>query len=634
MIFFARNWQSLSPQESARGAASLGLFAGHPADSESCGSDFFAELPSPRAKPRRGWRVSRSRGGLAVLLCGWIDNVPELAETLGILNGSTEEIYGAAVERWGDDADRRVIGSYSAIVCLPDGTVRLSRSPWTSTSLFYHKSARRLLACTIPRPLFAAGVPKNLRPEAVDDLLGMTLSEDTHSMFADVESVFHGTVVRIDRAGLRTLCWYDPLAIPTIRFRRDEEYVEAGNALLAEAAAKALNVQGKVGVMLSGGLDSSTVCDELLRQLPVGERLTSFTFHPSKEWDGRVPAHNFGDDKPYVEAFAATHPRLDPIFVDNHGIAFDDRAQQMFTACDAGYPARVLGSVYHGAFDAARENGCDWLFGADFGNMTFSNLAPWAYGEFLRSGKWRQLWQLAASRLNDPRPVWRRVAAHAVMPQFPAALRGRIRNIVHSHDHSRSFANPYLAAEGRLRHLRSNANDTANIMTASREESRESFIAAHYAGVGLGAEVGQGTEQVFGVRLRDVTAYRPLIEFCFGVPTEQYVRNGETRWLARRMAMGRMPDAQRTNRLYGRHNVDWHARLTPRLGELRLKVEALARHPDLGPLIDTDSMLAAINNWPKHTPLNEREAAPLRFFLPAVLYVASYVDQMTGRNAQ
>ena len=634
MFFFARDWRGGTSVGSVRAAASLGLFAGHPADTDACGVDFFAELPSPRAKPRRGWRVSRSPCGLPVLLCGWIDNTAELARSLAVPVSNAAAIYGAAVERWGDNADSRVVGSYSSIICLEDGTLRLSRSPWTSTSLFYHKSEERLLACTIPRPLFAAGISKRLRPEVVDALLGMNATKDTFSIFADVEAVPHGTIVRIDGSAIRTLRWYDPVAIPAIRFRRDEDYVEAANSLLAEAAGKALDVSGTVGAMLSGGLDSSMVCDELLRQLPPGQRLTSFTFHPCSEWDGLVAAHNFGDERPDVEAFAATHDGLDAVFVDNRGISFDDRAQQIFTACDAGYPSRVLGSVYHGVYDAAREHGCEWVLGAGFGNMTFSTVAPWAYGEFLRSGKWRQLWQLAASRMNDPRPVWRRIAAHAVMPHLPTALRGRVRALVHRYDRSQPFANPFLAAEGRLGRSRYHDDDTANFMTTEREESRQRFIAEKYAAVGVGAEVTQGYEQVFGIRLRDVTAYRPLIEFCNGLPTDQFVRNGETRWLARRMAVGRMPDKQRTNRLQGKHNVDWHARLTPRLGDLRRQVETLAHHPDLGPLIDTERMLAAIDNWPQHTPQDEVEAAKLRFFLPAVLYAASYVDQMTGRNPQ
>jgi asparagine synthase (glutamine-hydrolysing) len=84
--------------------------------------------------------------------------------------------------------------------------------------------------------------------------------------------------------------------------------------------------------------------------------------------------------------------------------------------------------------------------------------------------------------------------------------------------------------------------------------------------------------------------------------------------------------------LYGDHNVDWHARMAPRLGELSGQIEALADHPELGPLIDMDAMRAELANWPDSTPTDPVAAARLRFFLPAMLYVAKYVDAMTGRN--
>ena len=634
MFFFARHWAGSSWAEPGRAAASLGLFSGRPADSNICGDDFFADLPSPRAQPRRHWRVARSPSGFAVLFCGWIDHVAGLSEDAGSAFTDGAELYGAAVERWGVDADRRIVGTYAAIVCMPDGTVRLSRSPWASKSLFFHADRDVLLACSIPRPLFAAGLAKRLRAAAVDALFSMELPDDVLSSFEGVETVPHGAVVLLGRGSRKTLRWYDPVALPAVRLKKDEDYVEAASALLGEAVGKAMALGGRHGVTLSGGLDSSIVCAEMLQQLPSGKRLPSFTFHPLPEWDGSVVAHKFGDDRPWVEAFAAMHPALDPVFADNSGIGFDDRAEQMFLACDAGYPARLLGSVYHGVFEAAAKRGCEWLFTADAGNMTFSNTAMWAYGEFLLTGKWHQLWRLAQSRLNDPRPVWRRIAAHAVMPQLPEGLRNRVRSIIHRRSEPDQFANPFLSEKGRLAAYRRPENLSASIMTVDREESREHYIRSNYHAAGLGMEIGHGYEQVFGLRLRDVTAYRPLIEFCLALPTDQFVRDGETRRLARRMGLGRLPEAQRTNRLYGEHNVDWHARLTPRLGELRLEVENIASHPQIGPLVDTDAMLHLLDNWPEKTPEDHALGAHFRFFLPALIYITRYVDFETGRNRQ
>ena len=168
------------------------MFSGRPADSNICGDDFFADLPSPRAQPRRHWRVARSPSGFAVLFCGWIDHVAGLSEDAGSAFTDGAELYGAAVERWGVDADRRIVGTYAAIVCMPDGTVRLSRSPWASKSLFFHADRDVLLACSIPRPLFAAGLAKRLRAAAVDALFSMELPDDVLSSFEGVETVPHG----------------------------------------------------------------------------------------------------------------------------------------------------------------------------------------------------------------------------------------------------------------------------------------------------------------------------------------------------------------------------------------------------------------------------------------------------------
>lgn len=637
MILFARDWNGPSWADRSRALASLGLFAGGVPSSESSVGDLFAHLPAPRVRAQRGWRVARSRSGWPALLSGWIDNQAELAAELGLAGASVDAatLYAEAVERWGARADARIIGSYCAVTCLPDGRVRLARSPWGGKSLLYHDDGAALLVCSIARPLFAAGLEKRLRPGEIDALVSMRLPDDRAGLFEGIWQVPHGAVVTLSPGRAEIDRWYDPQALGPVRLRRDADYVEAANALLRDAVGHALGAAQNPAMTLSGGLDSSMVCAEALAQLAPGKRLKSFTFHPLAEWDGAVPAHKFGDDRPLVEQFARMHPGLDPQFVDNRGIAFDDRAAQVFAACDAGYPARVLGSLFHGIYDAAARAQCDWLLTAECGNLTFSNGAPWAAAEFFRSLRWSQLWQLLGAVPADPRPMWRRIAAQGLMPQLPARLRAAIRAAVHRGDQlADRYANPFLRADSRLGELRREAAIQRNIMTVDRDESRAAYIAENYHAMSLGGEVIHGYEQVFGIRLRDVTAYRPLIEFCLSVPTDQLVRDGESRWLARRMAQGRMPEAQRRNRLYGEHNADWHARLTPRLGELRREAERLADHPQLAEVIDIGALRAALDDWPATTPANPVLADRLRFHLPAVLYIGRFLDFETGRNPQ
>ena len=73
--------------------------------------------------------------------------------------------FAAAVARWGDDADRRLIGSYAAITALPDGSLRLARSPWRwqfeATQIEPQDEAVALISEGLITPLAAAPAPNS-----------------------------------------------------------------------------------------------------------------------------------------------------------------------------------------------------------------------------------------------------------------------------------------------------------------------------------------------------------------------------------------------------------------------------------------------------------------------------------------
>jgi len=633
MYFYTRTWGDPDWVAPTRAAQSLGLFAGHPADHCRDGADFFAELPAPRARARPGWRVPRSPSGCAVLLLGWIDNLAELRAQLGV-NGSPEQVYGAAVDRWGLEADRHVVGEYAALVVQGEGAIRMARSPWCSFPLYFHVGKHGFMACNIPRPFFAAGLDKHLHEDAIERLLAFEFESAEHGQFEGLEPVPGGQVLTITQSSRSAHAWYDPLAIPQVRFKRDEDYVEAASAMLAEAVGKALSNAQKPAMTLSGGLDSSIVCDEVLRQLPADQRLTSITFVPIREWDGRTVSSLFGDDGPYVREFLLTHPRIDPIFVDNRDYDFLSYSQEMFMGSDAGHPSQVIGMVHTGVSVAARDAGCDWILSAGMGNLTFSQEAPWAPAEFFRTLRWKQLWHTARNRIDDPRPIWRRMVAMGVMPNLPEGLRWKLRDLVHRGRETGATTNPYLAADGPLAAKLKVRNADGNISDLDFYTSRERLIRNVYDMWWRGGESRLGAWQVFGTRGRDVLSYRPFIELCLGMPTEQFTRNGERRRLARRMGIGRLPEAQRTEVRHGDHLVYWHARMTPMIPRLREEVRQIAEHPQLGALLDTKAMLRDLDNWPTEAPTDIHSVSRLRFALPAMIYVRRFVDFETGRNPQ
>lgn len=630
MFFCSINWADNWWAEPERAAASLGLFAGHQADSCRIGGNFFAQLADMRGPARRGWRVARSPSGWPVLLCGVIDNLSGLASELG-RQGTPEQLYGAAVERWGSLADRHIVGEYGSLTILPDGTVRLARSAWSGKPVFYHRDDDGLLVSSLSRPLFAAGLPRRLKAGTLECLVAGEQPPGGPILYQDIDQVLGGTVVLINRGKSEVVEFYDPDALAPVRLKRDEDYVEAAAAMLGEAAAAMLRLAKRPAVTLSGGLDSSLVCDEMWRQLGPQSNLKAYTFVQLPEWDGRSAPHMYGSDRPYVEQFLELHPGLNHRFIDNRDVDPFTLLDERMVAGEGYASGSAISFPHLGVCLAAKEDGCDWIFSGWLGNMTLSSETPWAMAEFFRTLRWGEGWKLAASNNDDARPMWRRFLAGGLMPNLPAGLAQWVRENLRPGQQRAIVANPYLPADGPLADKRKDFG--LNRGDLDYLQSRENFVRSLYRSYQTGGEMALGVQQVTGLAGRDLYAYRPLLELFLAMPTDQFVRGGSRRHLARRVAQGRLPEAQRTEIRHGDHVADWHARMTKGLPRLRAELAALAGHPELSALIDLAAIQADLDNWPEVAPTDIDTINRLRFHLPTMFVLRRYIDYVSGRNA-
>jgi asparagine synthase (glutamine-hydrolysing) len=627
-----RDWSGDSGRISDRIATSLGLFAGHPAAFWRDSDTGYSFLPAPRLKRRiTGWRPSRTRSGAIVLFHGRIDNAAELASILEAPANDPARLYGEAVDRWGDDADRRIVGYYCAIVSSEDA-LRLARSPWDAPPLHYCRFEGQAVIASVPRVLLAAGLPQRLDRTKLADNLFFNLLDRERGWYEGARQVPGGSIVHLTRDGGRRIDWYDPDAIVPVRLPNDDDYVAAANELLAEAVSKALTGVRKPAVSLSGGLDSPIMADEILRQLPAGESLHSFTAVPDPAWDRITPSGTMGDERPFVEAFAAEHPRLVPHFTTNPGGGFDARWDEFFVAMGAAPNHLCNYQAYHGVWAGARDAGCDALLTAEFGNQTFSNDGHWGYVEYLLRFRWKELALALRRRRGDHRSFLHKLIGLSVLPVMPAAVRDLVRRLRHPDSPDMNSLVSVLvpsAAESASERAKSTGALVKNPNAISQRESNRN---EYYWADGHGTDIEQAFEQIYGLRVINVPTYRPLVEFCMGLPTDQFLRGGEDRWLARRMGVGRLPERVRTNRNVGWHNADWHLRMTRRLPELRSQVERIAEDPDLASLIDADRMAALLAKWPDRTPTEPEGWIPLAAGLPRGILAARFISHVRGSN--
>lgn len=625
-------------------AASLGLIVGLKARSAVLGNACYSSLPPVENLPPRSRRAGHrwpnwlpvcSASGRAVLFHGWLDNCAELATELGLAPSEPAAVYGAAVDRWGDQADNHAEGHYCAIVHDPaTGTARLSRAALRAPPLHYFHTDDSVGAASVPRCLEVMGLERRLNQRKLVDALYFNPTEE-EGFLEGSWRVGLGQVVHLAPGSRHTLRYYDPLTLKLGWRRGDpQELIAEVDRLLEQACRVAIAGARQPGQTLSGGLDSTNVAARLLRVLPPEKRLTTLTFTPSPGYDQTpVPYRNL-DERTVTEIFAAGHPRLDPQFTDNAGVQFDHKLDQLLLAMGTGQACTSVNFRYHGIFDLAARQGCDRVLTCDMGEQTFSALGDWAYGEFLRCGKWGRLAEALRADSWGGRSMLRKLFSRAIIPSLPYGVWKRWK----------AFRGEDTAPQN---HFIAGLTETALADHAVIERGRQAGVSYErdqygYRHESLTDSMARGDiessdwlqamEQIYEVRLRDVPAYRPLLEFCLSLPSEMFLRNGQIRWMARELARGIMPEEQRLSRVVGTQYADWHALLTPRVAEMRQTLWAAREDPDLS-FLDFDRLEQTLDTWPEQSTLDDDVYFPCAFTLPRALTMIRYVQFMTGRNS-
>jgi asparagine synthase (glutamine-hydrolysing) len=143
----------------------------------------------------------------------------------------------------------------------------------------------------------------------------------------------------------------------------------------------------------------------------------------------------------------------------------------------------------------------------------------------------------------------------------------------------------------------------------------------------------KGVLAQWGIDMRDPTADRRLFEFCLSVPTDQFMRDGVPRALARRALADRLPDVVLDCPLKGLQAADWHEGLTAARDEVAAEVERLAACAPAATALDTERMRHLVSNWPSSDWDRHDVTEPYRSALLRGIAVGHFLRRAAGSNA-
>ncbi|MEP5936801.1 MAG: asparagine synthase-related protein [Erythrobacter sp.] len=557
-----------------------------------------ASGPNERAKVSR-FEPRKCQDGSYILLAGRLQDRQQIKDSLGRQEARDDaSLYAQAYAQFGNDCDRRIEGDYAVIQWFPStGSVRLARSATSTKPLHISRSEGRLVVSSIPRALFAAGLQAEIDTNHLGDSLLLNYRDGTSSWYRNANRVACGTSQLHDQHGYKVHTHWSSRDVARVQYPSDRDYVEAVNEQFVKATRNAMDGISKPAIALSGGLDSQAVASYLCEHLGPEVTLSSYTSVPHDGWSAPHKPYSFGDESDHVRAFAAMHPQLEPRFVSGYDRQFGSELDAMHLL--GSWPTRNESNMHwiHEIYAGAARMGSEVVVFGGAGNTGFSYDGQTGYPNWLRHGQWRRL-ASELSKVEDPRPLWRKAVSLAVMPILSPKLRRSL-------DHYRGGFSSAFETWCPMRHqfaLESGALDRAAAIGVDPEfydsgsalEWKSSVLADTLSET---AEIDLAMQLHHGIGSRDPTLYRPLLELCIGIADDQYLRDGTDRWLARRLLNGRVPETVRTERRFGRQSPDWAMRFQRERQEMLKKLDTFSANNFLTDVFDVERLTDDLANW-------------------------------------
>jgi asparagine synthase (glutamine-hydrolysing) len=273
------------------------------------------------------------------------------------------------------------------------------------------------------------------------------------------------------------------------------------------------------------------------------------------------------------------------------------------------------------------------------GNTSFSFSGEGAIPSWFTSLQWRRLWtELEATRGKTSRA--KNFLSRVIRPLIPTDVWHKIQRL-RGGDVMDPFGgwSPVNLEWAEEMHLleRAKSLDFDVYYRNQPRSTREWRSSMVYRAGNEAGDVDLTFDAMYGLRTSDPTAYRPLVEFCLSIPDDQYLRNGQYRWLAKRMLRGLVPDEVLNEKRIGRQGADWHLRMGRRRDMLKGELEALEADATMARRFNLPSLKAALDDWPAETPLQanieERELAQrLELAVARAVTTARFIQYVEGRN--
>jgi asparagine synthase (glutamine-hydrolysing) len=470
-------------------------------------------------------------GELALTWDGRLDNREEIAALAGLTSlphVPDPLLVAHSYERFGEAIFSRLIGEFAlGLWCGKNRGLRFVRSACGSRPLFYTFVGKSLLwSSNFAHLVRLSGADLKINEDYLVEHL-VSQPDSHHSPLANIHVVPPNAMLRFeDHRFAPPVRLWDPAAVRPLHYKSDREYEEHCREVMTEAVRAKLRSRHTVFSELSGGLDSSSVvviADHVLahqNRPPEHLQTVSCVFEESDSCD----------EKYFIKA--VEEQRGIPT------VTISEKEQQIssglreinFTGIPN--PLHCASGRFQAYTSAMKARGARLLLtGAGGDHLFWSALdaAP-LIANHIYQGRLLEMHRSCRAWSRTMGVPYLQLLFSQALPRAVAAARSRIPRPEMlplpgwlSDRHKKAFVDGMVSSETR-----------AAVLPSMRAQLRELQSLFNMTSAGY-------TSEYRDVYVSHPYLYRPLVEFCLAVPTDQLLRNGEGRSLMRRTLSELLP---------------------------------------------------------------------------------------------
>jgi asparagine synthase (glutamine-hydrolysing) len=267
----------------------------------------FVRLAILDLSPRGSQPMETTDGDVMLVFNGEIYNHHELRKILereGVTfrSRTDTEVILQGYRKWGAKIIERIDGMFGlAIYDVKARTLLLARDRAGKKPVFYTQLGGGLRFASEIKALFASGMPRAMRADAIAPLLAFGYCDAPNTFYQDIFELLPGHTLTLHEGGSpRIERYYTPPFLETPLTISVAE-AERETARLVEAAVKRrLEADVPLGAFLSGGVDSSIIVGLMARNATQRVKTFSIGFKGDDQYDetsyARAIAQTFNTD--------------------------------------------------------------------------------------------------------------------------------------------------------------------------------------------------------------------------------------------------------------------------------------------------------------------------------------------------